>query len=394
MILDFSGSRCVIASIEFCYLVGRSHARLIAAIASAADTAVSNVTAHSTHAHDAPLMDEESHGLLARHGHNAHNEAYFAQVLNDTHAAVAAAVRTEAIAVKAVAQTSHPVHEFASKRRVIGSDGRCLTRWSICSNRDIRDAPCGKIDPDLRQVILFDETQKPVAVVHCYACHPQVSDGRGLVSGDAPGRAVELFSRAYPGIFSVYLTGCAGDITAGKYTTQNKLRNQILFGNRLFDAMDSAFLKAVPHALESVRWADQVFDLALAPVEQPMDDWEALMRRPSDGGQDIAIQYIAAAKAWRVERKMDCYPFRLSKLSLNGIDLLFCPAELLLEYQRFAQSLRPSVIVAAYGDSFLKYVAPAECFSQGGYEVEPLWTEVGPDSEVVIKDAIEHQLSS
>lgn len=324
LILDFQGLRCVIASIEFCYLVGRSHARLIDAIASAAGTPVSNVTVHSTHAHDAPLMDEESHGLLARHGHSAHNEVYFERVLSDTRAAVARKMREEPVSIASIAQTSHPVFEFASNRRVIGTNGRCLTRWSICGNADIRNAPCGMIDPDLRQLILFNDVHAPVAAIHCYACHPQVSDGRGLVSGDAPGRAIELFNHAYPGVFSVYLTGCAGDITAGKYTTQNKLRNQLLFGNRLFDAMDAAFLKAVPRSLDFVRWSDHVFDLDLAPVDKPMDHWEALMCKPSDGKGNIAFQFIAAEKAHRVERKINRYPFRLSRLTLNETDLLFC----------------------------------------------------------------------
>ena len=36
LIFDAPGLRCVVASIEFCYLVGRSHERLLAAIADAA----------------------------------------------------------------------------------------------------------------------------------------------------------------------------------------------------------------------------------------------------------------------------------------------------------------------------------------------------------------------
>jgi len=388
MIFDTGDMRCIIASIDFCYLAGRSHARLVDAIASAANISESQVTVHSTHAHDAPLIDEEAHGILQRYGHAVHNEAGFQELLAGAHQSVSLALKGNGVRVAAIAASQHPVHEFAGNRRIIGTDGKCLTRWSICGNPAIRDAPCGTIDPALRQVILFNEQNTAIAAIHCYACHPQVSDGRGLISSDAPGRALGLFNSAYPGVFSIYFTGCAGDITGGKFTTRNKVRNQILFGNRLFDAMDAAFLKADPHPFETLRWSDRVFHLPLTPVTEPLSYWEDRMRSPGDGEQPVAHAYLAAMKAQRLAGKIHGYPFRLSRLSLNGVDLLFCPSELLLEYQRFAQSLKPQVMVVAYGDSFLKYVAPASCFAEGGYEVESLWTEVGPDAEPIIKDHI------
>jgi hypothetical protein len=88
-----------------------------------------------------------------------------------------------------------------------------------------------------------------------------------------------------------------------------------------------------------------------------------------------SAKYLAAAKLWRLREGLDTNPFEVSRLSLNGISALFMPAETCVSYQLHAKA-QGVTAVAAYGDCFLKYVAADEAFDQGGYEVDPRWTEV------------------
>src|SRR5690606_16471916 len=76
----------------------------------------------------------------------------------------------------------------------------------------------------------------------------------------------------------------------------------------------------------------------------------------------------------------------LSRLSLGPADIVHGPGELFLEYQLYAQSLRPNgfVAFAAYGEG-LGYIPTAAAYPQGGYEVGPSATHLAPEAEAAIQ---------
>jgi hypothetical protein len=384
LILSANGTHYVLAGVDYCYLSGRSQQRIVAALAEAAGIPVTQATLHSNHVHDAPLIDEEAHAIMAESGFQFHNEAYFAKVLADTGAAIHAALAHEGATVASVSHAQHPVEQFASSRRVLDSKGRCQVRWSICRDEALRNAPEGRIDPMLDQIVFFDAGQTPLACLHFYASHPQVSDGRRMISADTIGVARDLFAQAFPGVFQIYFTGCAGDITAGKYTNADKPRNRLVLGVRLYDGMRGAFAKAAPRPVESLGWANHVIELQLRPLPEGSAPYEAMLRDPSAGN---STKYLAAMKVDRLRRGLQSYPFRVSRLRLGDVNILFLPTELVSEYQFYAKAHSPTpgrLAVAAYGDSFLKYVAHDRAFDEGGYEVDPNWSEVGKGIEAPI----------
>lgn len=391
MILEQNGTRVVVAAIEYCYLCGKSHDRMIAAMARAAGAPESAVTLHSVHTHDAPLVYEEAQLLIKDPAH-VHDEIYFRHVIDTTRRAIQSALAKPGTAVGGVRFTNHRVHEFASTRRILDASNRCKVRFSRCADPVIKAAPEGKIDPLVDQVVFHDVSGKPFACWHFYASHPQVSDGRRLVSGDTVGVALELFEKTNPGVFSVYFTGCAGDITAGKYTTSYRERDRLTFGTRLFDGMQAAFEKQIaPTPLEAIGWSDHAFEMPLSIETKPAAHYQAVLDK---SGMPSSAKYLAAIKLHKLNRKLPTYPFRTSCLALNDLRVLFMPSELCVEYQLFAKSLRPGkVAVAAYGDSFLNYIATDEAFDQGGYEVESDWTEVTRGCEPLIKSAIRRAIS-
>lgn len=387
---DAIGERVVIAAIDYCYLSGRSHQRLEAALARGAGVPVAKAVVQSNHVHDVPLIDEEAHSVLESFVPGVHNEPYFAGVLSSVEKAVADALRGEGVRVAGVSFASCRVNEFAATRRVIGPDGVCRVRWSVCRDQAVRSAPEGRIDPLLDAVVFRDSAGKPVACWGFYASHPQVSDGRRMISGDTVGIAMDLFEQNNAGVAPVYFTGCGGDITAGKYTTANRPRNRHVFGVRLYDGYQGAFdnAAALPgETFKSISWADHTAEVPLSTVPEPESHFLNTLRDPAMAGSS---KYLAAMKVDRLRRKLTSYPFRTSRLRINDYSLFFAPTELVIEYQFHAkQRCGGRASIAAYGDSFLKYVAHDRAFDEGGYEIEPLWSEVSKGIESHVKRAID-----
>lgn len=389
LIVDTDDRRFVMAVVDYCYLAGRSQQRFVTALAQGAGIPVEQATLHSNHVHDAPLIDEEAAEILKAQVPDLHNEAYFDGVLTKTRQAMAAALATEGIRVTSISFSQGKVEQFASNRRVIDENGVCQVRWSVCRNETVRNAPEGNIDPMLDQVTFYDADGQAVVCLHFYASHPQVSDGRRLISDDTVGVALRQFEAEHPQVFSLYFTGCSGDITAGKYTTTDRAANRPIFGNRLFHGMQAAFGQTTPQPIQQLDWTQHNLTLPLAPIEQPA---EYFLERINDAEVVVAMKYLLAMKLHRLQNAVDTYPFHISRLRINDIDILFLPTELLLAYQTHAKSRGSQVAVAAYGDCFLKYLAHDAAFDEGGYEVEWLWSEAARGAESLIHQGIDKVL--
>ena len=81
-------------------------------------------------------------------------------------------------------------------------------------------------------------------------------------------------------------------------------------------------------------------------------------------------------------------------LRIGDAAVLFLPGECMIEFQLFAQSLRPDdfVAVAAYGDLGPGYICTEKSFSEGGYE--PTASRAGKKAEWVLKDVIRKLLGA
>jgi hypothetical protein len=351
------------------------------------------VTVHSNHLHDAPLIYEEVHEQFADSVPGVHNEAYFSSVLNNTHKAIASALAGDGVEIGGIRFGSATVRNFASTRRVLDDKDRCSVRWSVLdddSTQHLKRAPEGKIDPVLDQIVLYNTDQRPCVAISSYASHPQVSDGRLTWSSDTIGVARELFEKCNPEVMTLHFTGCGGDVTAGKYSSSNRHRNRLVFGVRLYDAMQEAFDSARPEPLRCIGWVNRQFDMPLREEEYGEQHFRQILDDPEKRTVD---KYLASLKYFKLRNNITHYPFRLSRLQLNDNNVLFLPAELSVEYQLYAKLKSTSHLVAiAYGDCFLNYVATDEAFQQGGYEVQPEWTEVRPGCEGLIKRAIDEIL--
>src|SRR5262249_54297649 len=109
------------------------------------------------------------------------------------------------------------VEQIASNRRYPGPDGLPrYNRMSATPDPAIRAAPGGAVDPHLKALSFWD-WDRPLAVVSSYATHPMSYYGKGGVSADFVGMARRRRQADDKDVFQMYLSGCSGNVTAGKY---------------------------------------------------------------------------------------------------------------------------------------------------------------------------------
>src|SRR5262249_21785948 len=109
------------------------------------------------------------------------------------------------------------VEQVASNRRYLNDDGTlAFGRTSATRDPRARAKPEGIVDPWLKTLSFWDG-ERPVLAMNCYATHPMSYYGQGGVSSDFVGLARKRRQADDPKIKQLYVSGCSGNVTAGKY---------------------------------------------------------------------------------------------------------------------------------------------------------------------------------
>jgi len=274
------------------------------------------------------------------------------------------------------------VERVASSRRVRSDDGKILVRWSRCTDPTLRALPEGNIDPWLKTITLA-RGDKPLVRLHYYATHPQSFYGDPRASYDFPGMAREAI-QSEERVCQIYFNGCGGDITAGKYNDGSRpVRDEL--ASRLAQGMREAIAATDFQPAVSIQW--RTVPLRLLPRTDPgytETDYRSRMTNPR---LDPAVRIYRGAMPLVFLARQET-PIVLSSLSIANVHILHLPGESMIDYQLFAQRLRPAgfVAVAAYGDCGCGYICTEKAFEEGGYE--PTDSFVVPESEVTLRAGI------
>jgi hypothetical protein len=364
-----AGKPIVICAVDWTGILNEAHVAWRAALAEAADTTPDRVAVQCVHQHDAPFVCLHTERLLAEQHDGLRNvEAeFFEQCLQRARAAVKAAL-PKARPVTHIAAGESVVERVASNRRAaIGPDGKVShTRWSSCTEPELIGLPEGLIDPLLKTVAFYDGSQKVVAC-HYYATHPLSYYGQGHVTSDFAGLARKQRQQDEPGCTHIYFTGCAGNITAGKYNDGTP-QTRVLLTQRIYQGIVASEKELRPAPITSVAWKTH----EILPLVNPAFA-ETEQRAVLTDKQALPVWRILAAMrlAWmaRTGRRV---PIVLSALRANNIAILHLPGECFVEYQLRAQQMDREhfVATAAYGDGGPWYVPVKEAYPQGGYEVD------------------------
>jgi hypothetical protein len=374
------GEPVVLCAVDWCELRNDANLRWQVELAKAAHTVPEKVAVQCIHQHNAPMADVEAQRLIeAVPGAPPSLDLKFFDN----------AVKQAADAVRAaLAKTTRFTHigtgqakvvDVASNRRIVGTDGKVkAVRYSATKDKAVRDEPEGLIDPWLK-TLSFWEDETPLAALHYYATHPMSYYGDGRVSSDFCGLARQKREDETK-VFQVYFTGCAGNITAGKYN-DGAPENRPVLRDRIYEAMKAAWEATTRQAVTGWEWRSEA--VKFSPRTEKSFLEEASRAALEDAKAPKAKRGNGALQlAWlkRIDR-----PIELTCLDLGKALVLHLPGEPFIEYQLKAQELRPDrfVFVAGYGDGGPGYIPTARAFFEGGYE--PTVALAAPCEEVLTK---------
>ena len=392
IVLMGAGMPVVLCAVDWIGIANEGHDAFRNRLAAAADTVPGRVAVHAVHQHDAPDCDFGAEKILEEAGLDRLNfDGTFArEVLDRLNLAVRESL-DRAQPVTHLGLGSAVVHQVASNRRIPGPDGRIrAVRYTTCPDPELRAEPEGVIDPELT-LVSFWNTNRPLAVLTYYATHPQSYYRTGIPNPDFPGIARFLRQLAVPEALHVHFNGAGGNLGAGKYN-DGAWTNRGILAARLADGMRRAWESSnlEPISERDVSWHSVPVPL---PPSPHLDEAELMAGLKGRSGA-VLTQGGASRIAW-LRRCAAGHAVDVSCLSLREARILHLPGELFVEYQLAAKAIKPElrVSMAAYGDYGPWYIGTARAYSEGGYETEPRSSNVAPEVEPILLEAIRSLLT-
>jgi hypothetical protein len=392
IVLTGADKPIVLCAVDWIGIGSEGHDAFRKALADATDTDIQHVTVHTLHQHDAPGCDFSAERILIENGitprryDGAFHRELIARLGKAAHDSL-----EKSQPITHIGLGSAPVHEVASNRRIVGPDGKVgPMRGSSCKDAALRDQPEGLIDPVV-SLVSFWSGDTPVAVLSYYAVHPQSYYRTGIANPDYPGIARFMRQLAVPEALHIHFDGAGGNVAAGKYNDGSRA-NRLVLAERLEDGMRRAWeaTERTPLTKDQMRWT--VVPVALPPATHLNE--EQLKTRMHEERDPNTVEDCARKLAW-LRRCEAGTQLEVTCLAVGRARILHFPGELFVEYQLNAKAERPDrfVAVAAYGDYAPGYIGTAVAYEQGGYETSPGASNVAPEVENVISDAIRKLLA-
>jgi len=374
----------VLAAIDWCELRNGAHDLWRESLAEAAGTTPERVIATTVHQHDAPIVDTAAQRLFDEHGIEPAicDVAWHAAVLRNACDALRESLARPA-AVDEIGLGAGPVERFASNRRPLGDDGKVVRpRFSAMPGDDpVVALPEGLIDPSLRS-LSFHSNGRPVAVVSCYASHPMSHYGKGQVSADTVGLARRRREAELRGATQVYVTGCGGNLAAGKYNDGSPEMRSAL-ADRLAEGMRAAWRSQVRYPTKGISFRSVPLDVSAAvSIRGAEAEFGPLLDDPNS---DRYARWRAASGLAFVRRLASGRSLDVPAFDFGPSVLVALPGEPFVEYQLAAQHMSEdkAVIVAGYGDCGLGYLCTDASHGEGGYEPTATFLQTGAESLVM-----------
>lgn len=391
IVLLSSHEPIVLCTVDWIGIANEGHEVFRQELASAAGTSPSRVAVHALHQHDAPGCDFTAERLIKEwnvSGYSRFDGDFHRDVIKRAVDAIREAI-PNAVPVSHYGYGEAVVEQVASNRRVEVNDGRVgRMRGSSSKIPELVALPEGVIDSMVSALVFWNES-KPVAVLSSYACHPQSYYRTGIPSPDFPGIARFMRGQDLNSTLHLHFNGAGGNVAAGKYNDGSQ-PNRMILAQRLYAGMKQAFENAVPIPLsdDSIAWDFRSVRLPLAGHLNQQELITRLQATPARGYISLADQL-----AW-CQRVEAGHAIDITCLKVGTVRMLHMPGELFVEYQLAAKRMRPDlhVMMAAYGDYGPGYIGTAVAYEEGGYETLPTSSNVAPESEQILLDAMENLL--
>ncbi|MBI3407639.1 MAG: hypothetical protein HY040_04695 [Planctomycetes bacterium] len=389
-VLTGAGKPIVLAAVDWCEIRNDAYERWRTVLAEAARTDIERVLVTCLHQHDAPIADLEAQRLLDNA--KAKGKICDLDFHEKTVQRVAAAVRESLPKGRKITHFGTGqarVDKVASNRRYLGADGKpSFGRTSATRDAKAQAAPEGTIDPWLKTLSVWDGDE-PVLTLSCYATHPMSYYGQGGVSADFVGLARKRRQADDPKQFQIYVSGCSGNVTAGKYNDGSP-QNRAVLADRIYQAMVSAWKGTRKQALEGIDL--RVTKLRLEPRDGPGFTVKDLERRLTEDSKPFGHCLAALGLSWR-KRADAGATIDVPCVDFGSAKLLLLPAESYVEFQLLAQKIRPNefVIVMGYGECAPGYIPTEQAVQESDANLSD-WNWVAPGAEERVRQALEKVL--
>ncbi|WZO97717.1 hypothetical protein EP7_004762 [Isosphaeraceae bacterium EP7] len=376
----------VIVAVDWCEIRNEAYDRWRTAIAEAVGTDRARVLVSSNHQHDVPVADLDAERILLARGlvGRVTNLEFHEEVVRRVAKAAAESI-PNAKRVTHLGTGQAKVVGVASNRRYLRADGSIsFDRTSASKSAEAQSQPEGIIDPWLKTLSFWDG-ETPLAALSIYATHPMSFYGKGGVTKDFVGLAREARQAANPSVFQIYASGCSGNVTAGKYNDGSPANRGILAG-KIEAAMAEAFLATTRHPLTCCDF--RVVPLRLEPRNDegftPVD----LEKRLSPASKPFDQCLAAMGLSWR-KRADAGATIDVPALDFGPAQWLLLPGESYVEYQLYAQSVRPDsfVLTSGYGECATGYVPTERAIAEHDTNLHD-WCWVAPGAEPRMHAAI------
>jgi len=380
------GKPIVLVALDWCEVRNDAYYRWQSVLAKAAQTEPARVLVTCIHQHDAPIADLEAQQLLNQvkaKGSICDPEFHETAVQR-----VAKALRESRRSFRKVTHYGvgqARVENVASNRRYPGPDGKVrFNRTSATRDPSIRSQPEGTVDPWLKTLSFWDGDRAVVAL-SCYATHPMSYYGKGIVSSDFIGIARQRRQADDPAVTQIYVSGCSGNVTAGKYNDGSPENRPVLAG-RIYQAMQAAWKSTVKHPLARIGF--HAVPMKLEPRNDEGFTVAELQRRLKNDPKPFGQCLAALGLSWR-KRADAAHSIDLPVLDLGKAQLLLLPGESYVEFQLMAQKLRQDsfVMTMGYGECATGYVPIEKAFAEGDTNLND-WCWVAPSSDQRVTAAL------
>ena len=188
----------------------------------------------------------------------------------------------------------------------------------------------------------------------------------------------------------IYVSGCSGDITAGKYNDGSP-EGRVRLTERMHRAMTEAWKATTRRPLESIGFRSVPLVL---PHREGDQTAEALRARLADSSQSLLNRGLAAMGLSSRQQHPAGHAIDVAAIDFGAAQIVLLPGESLVGYQLLAQQTRPDQFVMAigYGECSPGYI-PTDAASDEGYAESQGWCWVAPRVEGLMSDAIRRALT-
>lgn len=392
LVIQGAGPALVLVALDWCEVRNGAYEQWRDALAKAAGTLPRRVLLCCLHQHDAPVTDSGAQAYLD--AHDLQGELYDVEFQQDCIRVVAAALSDSLAKAKPLthlAFAESEVQQIASNRRVVHPDGSIrFDRYSRASRDSYQaQADAGEIDPLLKSIVFFSHDE-PQVVLSCYATHPMSAYGQGAVSGDFVALARRRLQSESPGVKQIYVSGCSGDVTAGKYNDGSPGMRGIL-ADRLYQAMKQAMETAM-RPEDRIAISKQSIQFRHAELRFPFHDGtefqrDQLQQTLADSERSVEDRITAAMSLSSLDRVERDSPIDLPCLDFGNVKLVLLPGEAFVRYQRMAQQIgSPAKVMAiGYGECWPGYIPTDQAFREG---FDHGWRWVAAGCETILREQL------